>query len=248
MHDNNVYFSYCVIDEVHCVSEWGHDFRTSYLSLGRNAIEHCKTKNKQSIPIFGLTATASFDVLSDVERELSGNGLANIDPDAIVRFENTNRTELQYQVVNTTVNFERDDKFKFILPDKTELNLPVQPIKGDVKQQTAIQKQSELTKVVESIPDKLLMLNEQTNTILEWTKEKFSIDGNLLNIKIESFDTTSFYSLSKYYNKSIYKNGGIVFCPHRTHLFGVTDKFKFDKYEDDIMKMVTSYIVEEILY
>lgn len=234
MHNNNVYFSYCVIDEVHCVSEWGHDFRTSYLSLGRNAIEHCKTKNKQTIPIFGLTATASFDVLSDVERELSGNGLANIDTDAIVRFENTNRTELQYQIVNTTVNFERDDKFKFILPDKTELNLPVQPIKGDVKQQTAIQKQSELTKVVELIPDRLLMLNEQTNTILEWTQEKFSIDGNLPNIKIESFDTTSFYNLSEYYNKSIYKNGGIVFCPHRTHLFGVTDKFKFDKYDDDI--------------
>lgn len=235
MYNNNVYFSYCVIDEVHCVSEWGHDFRTSYLSLGRNAIEHCKTKNKQTIPIFGLTATASFDVLSDVERELSGNGLTNIDTDAIVRFENTNRTELQYQIVNTTVNFERDDKFKFILPDKTELNLPVQPIKGDVKQQTALQKQSELTKVVELIPDRLLTLNEQSNSILEWTKEKFSIDGNLPNIKIESFDTTSFYSLSEYYNKSIYKNGGIVFCPHRTHLFGVTDKFKFDKYDDDII-------------
>ena len=70
MYKNKVYFSYCVIDEVHCVSEWGHDFRTSYLSLGRNAIEHCKTKNKEVIPIFGLTATASFDVLSDVEREL----------------------------------------------------------------------------------------------------------------------------------------------------------------------------------
>ena len=223
-----------MIDEVHCVSEWGHDFRTSYLSLGRNTIEHCKTKNKETIPIFGLTATASFDVLSDVERELSGNGLTNIDTDAIVRFENTNRTELQYQIVNTTVNFERDDKFKFILPDKTELELPIQPIKGDIKQQTALEKQTELTKVVELIPYRLLKLNEQTNSILEWTKEKFSIEGNLPNIKIENFDTTYFYSLSEYHNNSIYKNGGIVFCPHRTHLFGVTDKFKFDKYDDDI--------------
>src|SRR5690606_10922169 len=149
MYKNNVYFSYCVIDEVHCVSEWGHDFRTSYLSLGRNAIEHCKTKNKQTIPIFGLTATASFDVLSDIERELSIN---EIDTEAIVRFENTNRTELQYQIVNTAVDFERDEKFKFILPDKSELLLPIQPIKGDIKQQTALEKQSSLIKLVDLVP------------------------------------------------------------------------------------------------
>ena len=231
MHKNNVYFSYCVIDEVHCVSEWGHDFRTSYLSLGRNAIEHCKTKNKQTIPIFGLTATASFDVLSDVERELSGNGLTNIDTDAIVRFENTNRTELQYQIINTVVEFEREEK-KLKLDDEKEIKL--HPIKGDVKQQTAKQKQSELTKVVELIPDRISVLNNETNKILKWTKEKFSVEGNLPNIKIDNFDTNSFYHLSTYHNTSIYKNGGIVFCPHRTHLFGVTDKFKFDKYDDDI--------------
>lgn len=254
MHKNNVYFSYCVIDEVHCVSEWGHDFRTSYLSLGRNAIEHCKTKNKETIPIFGLTATASFDVLSDVERELSGNGLTNIDTDAIVRFENTNRTELQYQIVNTTVNFERDENFRFRIDRDNEITLPFQPIKGDVKhvkQQTASQKQTELIKVVELIPSRISTLNEHADEILEWTLKAFYSDQYdeakitleekrrlikelLPNIKIESFDTTSFYSLSKYYNKSIYKNGGIVFCPHRTDLFGVTDKFKFDKYDNDI--------------
>ncbi|MET3732675.1 superfamily II DNA helicase RecQ [Moheibacter stercoris] len=245
MHKNQVYFSYCVIDEVHCVSEWGHDFRTSYLSLGRNAIEHCKTKNKQTIPIFGLTATASFDVLSDVERELSGNGLTNIDSDAIVRFENTNRTELQYQIVNTTVTFERDDKFKFILSDKTELALPFQPIKGDVKQQTAIEKQTALTKVVDLVPDRLSALNEQTSTILKWTKEKFSVDGNLPNIKIENFDVATFYALSEYQNNSIYKNGGIVFCPHRTHLFGVTDKFKFDTWDHDVICDKTGEILHK---
>lgn len=231
MHKNQVYFSYCVIDEVHCVSEWGHDFRTSYLSLGRNAIEHCKTKNKQTIPIFGLTATASFDVLSDVERELSGNGLTNIDTDAIVRFENTNRTELQYQIVNTVVEFEREEK-RLKLDNGKEIK--IHPIKGDVKQQSAIKKQSELTKVVKLIPEQLSALNNETNKILKWTKEKFSVEGNLPNIKIDNFDTNSFYHLSTYHNKSIYKNGGIVFCPHRTYLFGVTDKFKFDKYDDDI--------------
>lgn len=234
MYKNNVYFSYCVIDEVHCVSEWGHDFRTSYLSLGRNAIEHCKTKNKKHIPIFGLTATASFDVLSDVERELSGNGLTNIDTDAVVRFENTNRTELQFQIVNTQVNFTRAENFKIKLSDKTEIKLSKQPIIGDVKEQIALEKQSSLIKEVDAIPYKILKLNKQWKNILDWTKEKFSVDGELPHIKIKDFEADNFFTQSLINDRLIYKNGGIIFCPHRVGSFGVTDKFKFEKYFDDV--------------
>ena len=50
------------------------------------------------VPLFGLTATASFDVLSDVERELSGPGAYELDADSVIRYENTNRLELQYRV------------------------------------------------------------------------------------------------------------------------------------------------------
>ncbi|MBK6831292.1 MAG: hypothetical protein IPG92_11400 [Flavobacteriales bacterium] len=62
------FFSYCVIDEAHCVSEWGHDFRTAYLRLGENARKYCSTWTGDTVPLFGLTATASFDVLTDVRR------------------------------------------------------------------------------------------------------------------------------------------------------------------------------------
>ena len=102
MRESNVYFAYGVIDEVHCVSEWGHDFRLAYLHLGRNLYNYVLPKEVEGednhISLFGLTATASFDVLADVERELSGNNSYSLEDDATVRYENTNRLELQYYV------------------------------------------------------------------------------------------------------------------------------------------------------
>ncbi len=94
-------FSYAVIDEVHCVSEWGHDFRTPYLNLGDNAQEFCLTYGgTKNIPLFGLTATASFDVLADIERELN---IKQNDGNAIVRYENSVRDEINYVIQDTTM-------------------------------------------------------------------------------------------------------------------------------------------------
>jgi ATP-dependent DNA helicase RecQ len=59
-------FAYAVIDEAHCLSEWGHDFRTSYLNLA-NTIERLAP---DSIYI-GLTATASVNVLKDMQSEFN---------------------------------------------------------------------------------------------------------------------------------------------------------------------------------
>lgn len=65
--------SYAVIDEVHCMSEWGHDFRTSYLNLTKT-IDNLspKDENKEGIiKYIGLTATASLNVLKDIKIEFS---------------------------------------------------------------------------------------------------------------------------------------------------------------------------------
>ena len=91
-------FSYCVIDEAHCVSEWGHDFRTAYLKLGDNSRKFCFSgHNGENISTLGLTGTASFDVLSDVQREV---GLQN-DSD-IIRPEKLERKELKFKIKNVT--------------------------------------------------------------------------------------------------------------------------------------------------
>jgi ATP-dependent DNA helicase RecQ len=93
-------FSYCVIDEVHCVSEWGHDFRSTYLMLGKNSQNFAKTKSNKAVSLIGLTATASFDVLADIERELQIQHKEVAE--AIIMIENTIRPELFFKVIDVT--------------------------------------------------------------------------------------------------------------------------------------------------
>jgi len=58
-----------VIDEVHCISDWGHDFRPDYRRIGR-MIERLSTAN---VPVLGCTATANDRVVDDVSVQLGDN-------------------------------------------------------------------------------------------------------------------------------------------------------------------------------
>ena len=204
MQDLHVYFAYGVIDEVHCVSEWGHDFRFTYLHLGRNLYNYVLPKQSKNqfvcLTLFGLTATASFDVLADVERELSGNGAFPIDSDAIVRYENTNRLELQYHVIPVDgsscankwdVYRKKNDLLPSIVKDShTELNELLLPENVERIKKRFIER--------ESITDKSI-LNEVA-------------DANL-SVSVPE----------EWYSEAPNKSAAIVFCPHRRGSIGVND-------------------------
>ncbi len=89
-------FAYAVIDEVHCLSEWGHDFRTSYLNLSR-AIE----KLSPEASYIGLTATASVNVLRDIQNEFS---IEDMDVKTPLNYT---RKELKFNVLDDTGNKEK---------------------------------------------------------------------------------------------------------------------------------------------
>lgn len=193
MRESGVYFAYGVIDEVHCVSEWGHDFRLAYLHLGRNLFNYVlpkKVERKDNhISLFGLTATASFDVLADVQRELSGTNAFSLEEDATVRYENTNRLELQYNVVE--VDAKDANKAWGV---------------GDIKEKKLLEVINDATQKIVDIQD---------NSAVKYIKERFIERENLIDPAIVNkiHDAKLDVDVENgWYNQTNTDTAGIVFC------------------------------------
>ncbi len=59
------------VDEAHCISQWGYDFRPSYLKIAEIREVIRRRGEKQEIPILALTATATPDVVDDIQERLA---------------------------------------------------------------------------------------------------------------------------------------------------------------------------------
>ncbi len=90
----SVTISFVAIDEAHCISEWGHDFRPEYRNL-KTIIDKIA-----DVPVIALTATATPKVQDDIQKTL---GMSN----ALVFKESFNRANLYYEV-RPKVNIDRE--------------------------------------------------------------------------------------------------------------------------------------------
>lgn len=92
----SVKVSFMAIDEAHCISEWGHDFRPEYRNL-----RHIIGRIGDNIPIIGLTATATPKVQEDIIKNLGISGAKTFKA-------SFNRPNLYYEVRPKTKNVDSD--------------------------------------------------------------------------------------------------------------------------------------------
>ena len=96
---NIVPINFLIIDEAHCVSEWGHDFRPSYLGIP-DFVAYLKIFNSK-LTIIALTATAGEIVKRDMMNIL------NLTDEKVESAENFDRPELSYQVIKVNSYAEK---------------------------------------------------------------------------------------------------------------------------------------------
>ena len=104
-----------VIDEAHCFSAWGHDFRVDYLYIG-DFIRELQEKKGQGciIPVSCFTATAKQKVISDIKDYFKEKLDVNLELFAT----NASRTNLRYEVLYRETDAEKYETLRSLIEQK----------------------------------------------------------------------------------------------------------------------------------
>ena len=100
-----------VIDEAHCLSKWGHDFRPDYRYLGRFIREH--SNENEISPILALTATAK----PEVKGEIVGHFRDKLDIEMLPYDGGSGRDNLEFVVVQTDPSRKQEDVYQILHSD-----------------------------------------------------------------------------------------------------------------------------------
>lgn len=96
--------NYLVVDEAHCVSEWGHDFRPAY--LGINEFSNRLREQNPGLSLIALTATAGQNVKQDMMRVLDLRG------EDVISAKQFDRANLSYQIIRVSGYRQKHDAYR----------------------------------------------------------------------------------------------------------------------------------------
>ena len=99
-----------VIDEAHCLSRWGHDFRPDYRYVARFIRERAEAESGPVPPLLCLTATAKPEVKRDIVDHFS----ERLDIEMRVFDGGSTRTNLEFVVVETTSSMKFNDVYEMV--------------------------------------------------------------------------------------------------------------------------------------
>ncbi|MDR1138417.1 MAG: RecQ family ATP-dependent DNA helicase [Clostridiales bacterium] len=110
LHNRNIVR--IVIDEAHCFSSWGHDFRVDYLYIAQFITDLQRAKEaERAIPISCFTATAKEEVVKDIKNYFKTN--LGLHLEQVI--SKASRTNLQYQAIHVQDDKEKDAKLRDLL-------------------------------------------------------------------------------------------------------------------------------------